>query len=422
MGAIFALAAKDLRLLLRDKSGFFFVFFFPLLIAIFFGTLFVNEGHQTNRLKVLVTDEDNTAESRSFVKSLLEAPELEAKLSSRREAADRVRRGEVTAYIVVLRGFAKANIFGNNPPTVELGVDPARKAEQAMIEGTLIKYAAQRLSDLFSNQEKTLSWLSQARSEADKDQNLSTTERRKVTTFLDDLESVLSRAPKMEGQSGSGGGGLQPLRIQSEDVRVNWQGPRSSYEVTFPQGVLWGVLGCAAAFSISLVTERTRGTLVRLRMAPIRRAQILAGKALACFITAFVLSAVLLVFARLVFGVRPASLPKLTLALVATALCFVGIMMLLSVLGRTEQSAGGIGWAVLLVMAMLGGGMIPLFFMPRWLLAVSNFSPMKWAILAIEGAIWRGFSYSEMALPCLVLVGVGAVCFIVGERAFRWLE
>ena len=37
------------------------------------------------------------------------------------------------------------------------------------------------------------------------------------------------------------------------------------------------------SFGISLVTERTHGTLVRLRMAPLTRAQILGGKALSCF-------------------------------------------------------------------------------------------------------------------------------------------
>ena len=33
MNAILALAIKDLRLLFRDKVGFFFTFFFPLLYA-----------------------------------------------------------------------------------------------------------------------------------------------------------------------------------------------------------------------------------------------------------------------------------------------------------------------------------------------------------------------------------------------------
>jgi len=420
MRAIFALAMKDLLLLLRDRAGFFFVFFFPLLIAIFFGTLFVNEGH-TNRLKVLVIDEDKTEASRAFVKDLLEAPELEATPSSRQEAVDRVRRGQVTAYVVVLAGFAKANSFGDNPPTVELGVDPARKAEQGMIEGTLIKYASRRLSKLFSDPDKAVSSLAEARADVLQRQDIPASGRDELATFLGDLSSVLSRSPKQEVGSSSGAG-LEPLRIQSADVRVNREGPRNSYEVTFPQGVMWGVLACAAAFAISLVTERTRGTLVRLRMSPISRGQILAGKAVACFLTALVLSVVLLVFARFVFRVRPDSLPKLTLALVAVALCFVGIMMLLSVLGRTEQAAAGIGWSVLMVLSMVGGGMIPLFFMPPWLQAVSNFSPMKWSILAMEGAIWRGFSYTEMAFPCLVLVAVGAACFAVGERVFRWLE
>jgi ABC-2 type transport system permease protein len=157
-------------------------------------------------------------------------------------------------------------------------------------------------------------------------------------------------------------------------------------------------------------------------MAPLGRGQILAGKALACFITMICLSVALLAFARVVFGVRPDSLPKLALVLVAVALCFVGIMMLLSVLGRTEQAAAGIGWAVILVMAMLGGGMLPLFFMPKWLQTLSHFSPVKWGILAMEGAMWRGFSYTEMLLPCALLLAIGTVCFAAGERAFKWLE
>ncbi len=416
-----AIAVKDLRLMLRDKAGFFFVFFFPLLIAIFFGTLFVNEGHQTNKLKVFVIDEDNSSASRSFVERLKGAPELDARPASRQEAFNRVRRGEATAYIVVLRGFGEGNVFGDNPPAVELGVDPSRKAEQGLLEGTLIKYAAERLSELFTNPAKSTSSLQQARERVLNDPDMAAADREKVASFLGDLSAVISRAP----QSQSGGkprGTFEPLKIKNADVQVQLQGPRRSYDVTFPQGVMWGVLGCAAAFGISLVTERTRGTLVRLRMAPLGRGQILAGKALACFITMICLSVALLAFARVVFGVRPDSLPKLALALVAVGLCFVGIMMLLSVLGRTEQAAAGIGWAVLLVMAMLGGGMLPLFFMPKWLQAVSHFSPVKWGILAMEGAMWRGFSYTEMLLPCAILLAIGTVCFAAGERAFKWLE
>jgi ABC-2 type transport system permease protein len=103
----------------------------------------------------------------------------------------------------------------------------------------------------------------------------------------------------------------------------------------------------------------------------------------------------------------------------ASSACFVGIMMLFSVLGRTEAAASGISWAILTTLAMIGGGMIPLFVMPGWMRTLSNVSPVKWAILATEGAIWRGFGLAEMLPPVAVLAGVGAACFLLGAAIFR---
>jgi ABC-2 type transport system permease protein len=140
---------------------------------------------------------------------------------------------------------------------------------------------------------------------------------------------------------------------------------------------------------------------------------------LACFVTAAAVQVMVFGVGAAVFHVRPNSIALLVLAVVAACTAFVGIMMLLAVLGRTEQAVSGSAWAALLIMSMIGGGMVPLFAMPPWMLAVSNVSPVKWAILAIEGATWRGFSPAEMALPCAILLAVGVVSFAVGARAFR---
>jgi ABC-2 type transport system permease protein len=109
-------------------------------------------------------------------------------------------------------------------------------------------------------------------------------------------------------------------------------------------------------------------------------------------------------------------------ALVSAAVCFVGIMMAMSVLGKTEDSVAGAGWAILLVMAMLGGGMMPLFFMPGWLRAISSISPVKWGILALEGAVWRDFSMGELLLPVVILWGVGIAFFAIGVFVFSRSE
>ena len=177
--------------------------------------------------------------------------------------------------------------------------------------------------------------------------------------------------------------------------------------------MLWGILGCVAGFSISIAKEHSQGTMVRLQVSPLSKMQILMGKALACFLASILVMTVMVILG-LILKMQPASFPKLIVAGLATALCFVGIMMTVSVLGKTEQSVAGAGWAINMVMAMLGGCMIPVMFMPEFFQKFSVVSPIRWAILAIEGAIWREFSWTEMIWPCAILLGIGCVGFTVG--------
>ena len=90
--------------------------------------------------------------------------------------------------------------------------------------------------------------------------------------------------------------------------------------------------------------------------------------------------------------------------------------MLLGVLGRSEQATAGAGWATLLVMAMLGGGMVPLAALPAWMQTLSYGSPVRWGVIALEGATWRGLTMFELLQPCGVLVGIGLGCFLLSTR------
>ena len=154
-------------------------------------------------------------------------------------------------------------------------------------------------------------------------------------------------------------------------------------------------------------------------MAPLTRTQLLAGKAVACFSAIVALEVLIILVGVVFFRVRPASPALLSLAGLSSAAAFVCIMMLAAAAGKTEQAAAGVGWAVMLPLAMLGGGMIPLFLMPSWLVPASRVSPVRWAILSIEGAVWRGFSIREMLLPCGILLAVGIVCFAAGTKLLR---
>ena len=417
MRPVVALAVKDLRLLLRNRGDLFFVLGWPLLLAVFFGVIFSGPSQGRSPLAVAVVDLDGTDGSRDFGERLAEGAGLSVlRTSTREEAATLVRQGKRVAFVVLTPGFgaAAARPFQGPGPKVEIGVDPSRTAESAMLEGLLAQQAAAGLQKVMGDPEASRKIvrdsLNALRLAPPGSASRSDTER-----FLNELERFLERSPPREGAGPS----FQPLTVESKPVAVERRAPRHSFEFTFPQGILWGIMACAANFGIGLVAERTAGTLLRLEAAPLSRRQLLLGKALGCFAAILVVEVLLLAVGVAFFRVRPASPGLLALALLSAAAAFVGIMMLLAALGRTEQAASGAGWATLLVMAMLGGGMVPLFVMPPWMLVASNASPAKWAILGFEGALWREFSPAEMALPCAILWGVGATCFAAGARAFR---
>jgi ABC-2 type transport system permease protein len=179
---------------------------------------------------------------------------------------------------------------------------------------------------------------------------------------------------------------------------------------------MWGIIGCTMSFAMSLATERSQGTMTRLRMSPAPPGTLLLGKALACYLTILIVEAMLVAIGTLLLGLRIASPVLFAMAALIAPLAFVGIMMLISALLRTEQAGGGVGWAIMMPLAMIGGTMIPLIAMPPWLLTLSNVSPMKWAILSYEGAIWRGFSFGDLLLPLGILVTVGLITFAIGSR------
>jgi ABC-2 type transport system permease protein len=423
LGPVLALAGKDLRLLVRNRSALFFSLGWPVLIALFFGLVF-GGGGERGKIQVGGVDEDGSPASAALLRRLAATEGVQVTPLARAEAEARVRSGKLTAAVLVPKGYAEseARLFYGAPRRLELAVDPARTAEAAMLEGILTGAAMQSMQDIFSGADASRKLVDTALADLEKTpkgKQRSSTER-----FLEELGTYLDTQSKPDpaaaGTAAAGGaGGWKPLEIEKRVLRAERVGPASAFDVTFPQGMIWGVIGCSLGFALSLVQERTRGTLTRLRAAPLSAGHVLAGKALACFTAITAVEALLFAVGRFGFGVRPSSWWLAGAAALSVAVCFVGIMMLVAVLGKNEQSASGLGWAIMMPLTMLGGGMVPLFAMPAWMQAAGTVSPVKWSILALEGAIWRGFTPAELAVPCAVLLAVGLVGFLAGAWRYR---
>jgi len=340
MTKVIALALKDLRLMPRNRGGMFFTFVWPVLVTVLFGIMFGGQGDGAQgKVRIAIIDQDNSDRSRAFLKKLEESFELSTMTLPDAEAA--VRRGQRTGFIVVKPGFGEASnrMFYGSPREIEVGVDPARQAEAGMLEGVLMKHAAADMQKMFSDPQASATMVDKALGDL---QQAPPDQVAPVQRFLGELKTFMA-TPQAQGPPASPQGEWQPLKIVKKDIARLRDGPRNPFDITFPQGVIWGLIGCAMSFGISLVTERTHGTLVRLRMAPLTNAQILGGKALSCF-SAMLCVELMLLGVAIGFGVRPTSYAMLALAGLSAAICFVGFMMLVASLGKTEQTASGAGW------------------------------------------------------------------------------
>ncbi len=420
MHAILAIAVKDLRILLRDRTNTFFVIIFPLAIAIFFGSIF---GGSSRSIPIAVVMESEGLASNEFAAALEKDSTLSVRRLPNREDGDKsVRLGRVAACVIFPKTFDSdlEKVMAGVRPTMEFYSDPARKAESEIVYGKLNEHAMRAVVRLFTNPKVNSKMLLQSKLALAINPNITKEQRERMSDVLESVQELFSQRNREANATTSNDAATDssmtlPIQIQTSTLASNSVKPSSTFAVTFPQGLAWGFVGCVGAFAAGMAEERRRGTIMRLLLAPCTVASVLAGKSLACFVACIGMSAFMLLVATLGFHVSVQNWPMLVLAIAACSLAFSGFTMALSGLFKNESSARSAGNAIVLVLVMIGGGTIPLAFMPPFLRTASQGSPFSWAILAIEGAVWRGFTFTEMLAPLGILLFIGILGLLLGN-------
>ena len=349
---VLALARKDLRLLLRDRSAVVLTFLWPLVIAVFFGALTpqLHEGPSAIRVLLVQPEDPGLARAAELLRNTVELECVDTEFEAGRRA--------------VAVGTAPAMVqLNHNGERVEvrLTTDPGQPVAAALIE---------------------------ARVEARLDAGL------------------------RDGPS--------PVTVTREEAG---SGPRirppSPFAVTFPQGMVWALLGCVASFAVALALEMREGSLDRVLATPARPLEPVLGRTLAAVSAMVVVQGALLGVGIFAFGLRPVRPGALVVVLVAAGLGFAGLTQLVAALARSARSVGGLTWAVLLGLAMLGGAMLPLVLMPPWLGRLAMLSPVAWVLVGVEGTLWRGSDASELGLVIAALVLLGTASMGLAARRLR---
>jgi len=196
--------------------------------------------------------------------------------------------------------------------------------------------------------------------------------------------------------------------------RLRYQLLVPSYTVTF---AFFLVLTAGSLF----VSERRQGTLLRLRVAPLSTWQILAGKLLPCLAVSVLQGLFLLAAGRLVFGMSWGPYPAwLILVVVCTSVAATGLALLVAGPARTEAQVAVYGSLLVLVLAGVSGSLMTRELMPEAMKAWSRLTPHAWALDAYNQLLVNPTpNLAIVATACLVLLLFGAATLAVGWWRIR---
>jgi len=169
----------------------------------------------------------------------------------------------------------------------------------------------------------------------------------------------------------------------------------------------------------SLLLERSEGTLARLAAAPVRPTAVVIGKMLAIGLTALATILVAWGATSLVFGADWGSPQGVFLVSCAAALAVCAVATFLTSFARNEQEAYGVAMMGGLLLALLGGSLVPPGALPHLVQVLSLGTPNGWAAVAYGRLALEGEGTRSVLGPLLVLCAIALGFGLLAATRFR---
>lgn len=345
---IFAMFRVMLLGLLRDRFALAATFLLPPLVFVIFATVFAGASGEAVRLRLAVADQADSPASRELVAALLADPNLRAQ-RNRTNAVDavrtEVRSGRVDAGLVMLSDPA-----GAGAPFL-LITDPTRAMAAPLIQSHVQNALAEHVPGIDAGRPRAM--------------------------FLHD---PISGAKKGKG------------------MVIYYAGAVTMLFALF--SALYGAL--------SLIEERNAGIADRILAGPAGLAPAIGGKFLFIVLQGVLQAAAIFLVAQLLYGAPVnARLLFWLITSLAAATCAAGLAMGLVSLCRNRDQAQLIGLCLFLMLAVIGGAMVPRFLMPPWLQGAGLLTPHAWVIDTYQAVLWRDAGWRSVYPAWGVLVGLG---------------
>ena len=170
-----------------------------------------------------------------------------------------------------------------------------------------------------------------------------------------------------------------------------------------------------------LVDMRVQKLLKRFLATPLRHGDFLLSVMLSRLLFMLPEILALLLFSRFLFGVTVrGSYGELALLVLLGGFCFAGIGLLVASRATTLETASGLMNLLMLPMYVLSGVFFSADRFPEAMQPLVRALPLTALNDALRGVMLEGESLVELSRPCLTLVLWGVLSFAVALRIFRW--
>jgi ABC-2 type transport system permease protein len=200
----------------------------------------------------------------------------------------------------------------------------------------------------------------------------------------------------------------------------------TSVQLNAPGWSLLAMFFLAIPLSVTLIRERAQGSLSRLQSMPVPTWVLFGGKIapylvinqiqLALILAVGVWGLPLLGGDRLTLGNAPEAIALLS---VSASLAAIGFSLLIATFARTPEQATTFSATTVLILAALGGIMVPKIVMPPAMQQLAELSPLSWGLDGFLDIFIRGGGVREVLPEAGRLAGFGVACFALAIVRFN---
>jgi ABC-2 type transport system permease protein len=238
------------------------------------------------------------------------------------------------------------------------------------------------------------------------------------------VASLIQSLARQTTPGGQGTTGAPPSRA-ALSVKTEYL-PANSKNYTQTDALAPLFIGLFAFFfiflltSVSFLRERSRGTIERLLISPLSRAELVLGYVIGFTIFAVVQSLVILLFVIYVLQVHYAgNLGIIFLITLALTIGSVNLGIFLSTYARNELQVIQFIPLVLVPQALLGGLFWPVKTLPIVLKQIAYVLPLTWANFGLKDVMLKGDGLETIWPDLLVLVGFAALMVVLAAFTVR---